>query len=160
MEQQESEIRELLAAGRKIEAIRLYRDRYGVGLKEAKDAVEAFERGAPLPPAPSPPSSGLADSPELAAIIDPLLWEGRLIQAIKLYRERSTASLKEAKDIIEARAAELGPVVGSTPPVRRAQRQGSRGILTCATVILLIIARRNHRFGCGCFIRRRLAVLL
>lgn len=36
----------LLAAGRKIEAIRVYRERTGLGLKEARDAVEALERGA------------------------------------------------------------------------------------------------------------------
>jgi large subunit ribosomal protein L7/L12 len=35
----------LLAAGQKIEAIKLYREHTGVGLKEAKDAVEALERG-------------------------------------------------------------------------------------------------------------------
>jgi ribosomal protein L7/L12 len=35
----------LLAAGQKIEAIKLYRERTGVGLKEAKDAVDALERG-------------------------------------------------------------------------------------------------------------------
>jgi large subunit ribosomal protein L7/L12 len=34
-----------LAAGHKIEAIKLYRERTGLGLKEAKDAVEALERG-------------------------------------------------------------------------------------------------------------------
>jgi ribosomal protein L7/L12 len=32
----------LLEAGRKIEAIKVYRERTGVGLKEAKDAVEAL----------------------------------------------------------------------------------------------------------------------
>lgn len=37
-------IRELVAAGKKIEAIKLYRRQYSVGLKEAKDAVEAIER--------------------------------------------------------------------------------------------------------------------
>jgi hypothetical protein len=36
----------LIAAGQKIEAIKLYRERTGVGLKEAKDAVEALERDA------------------------------------------------------------------------------------------------------------------
>jgi ribosomal protein L7/L12 len=33
-----------IAAGRKIEAIRLLRERTGLGLKEAKDAIEAMER--------------------------------------------------------------------------------------------------------------------
>lgn len=37
-------VHEALRRGSKIEAIRLYRDRMGVGLKEAKDAVEAIER--------------------------------------------------------------------------------------------------------------------
>ncbi len=37
-------IRRELAQGRKIQAIKLYRDQTGAGLKEAKDAVEAMER--------------------------------------------------------------------------------------------------------------------
>src|SRR5215212_5096638 len=45
MSQHDVELKELIAAGRKIDASRLYRDRYGVGLKKAKDAVEAIERG-------------------------------------------------------------------------------------------------------------------
>ena len=36
-----------LQAGKKIEAIKQYRIETGEGLKEAKDAVEAFERGRP-----------------------------------------------------------------------------------------------------------------
>jgi len=35
----------LMAAGRKIPAIKQYRIETGAGLKDAKDAVEAFERG-------------------------------------------------------------------------------------------------------------------
>lgn len=38
-----SEVRVLLRAGRKIEAIKRYREVTGVGLREAKDAVEAME---------------------------------------------------------------------------------------------------------------------
>jgi hypothetical protein len=37
-------VKEALFAGRKIEAIRLYRLQTGLGLKEAKDAVEALEK--------------------------------------------------------------------------------------------------------------------
>lgn len=36
-------IQEALQAGHKITAIRYYRVRYGVGLKEAKEAVEALQ---------------------------------------------------------------------------------------------------------------------
>ena len=35
---------QLLNSGRKIEAIKVHRERTGLGLAEAKDAVEAFER--------------------------------------------------------------------------------------------------------------------
>lgn len=38
------EIEQLLRQGSKIEAIKAYRARTGVGLKEAKDAVEAIEQ--------------------------------------------------------------------------------------------------------------------
>jgi ribosomal protein L7/L12 len=34
-----------IAAGRKIEAIKLLRERTGIGLREARDAIEAMERG-------------------------------------------------------------------------------------------------------------------
>jgi ribosomal protein L7/L12 len=40
-----AEIQDLLRRGNKIEAIKLYREQTGLGLKEAKDAVEAIERG-------------------------------------------------------------------------------------------------------------------
>jgi hypothetical protein len=39
------EITELLRQGKKIEAIKLYRETTGVGLAQAKDQVEAIERG-------------------------------------------------------------------------------------------------------------------
>jgi large subunit ribosomal protein L7/L12 len=37
-----SEVQALVASGNKIQAIKVYRERTGVGLKEAKDAVEAL----------------------------------------------------------------------------------------------------------------------
>ena len=37
-------VRDALLDGKKILAIKLYRELYGVGLKEAKDAVDAMER--------------------------------------------------------------------------------------------------------------------
>lgn len=40
-----AEIRRLIASGQKLMAIKLFRETFGVGLREAKDAVEAMERG-------------------------------------------------------------------------------------------------------------------
>ena len=57
-----SSVQEALARGNKIEAVRLYREQAGVGLKEAKDAVDALERtvrlsSSSLAPGEVPPSS-------------------------------------------------------------------------------------------------------
>jgi len=40
----EEEVHRLMGERRKIEAIKLYRETTGVGLKEAKEAVEAIDR--------------------------------------------------------------------------------------------------------------------
>lgn len=44
---QATTVESVLAAGRKIEAIKLYRQEHGVGLREAKEAVEELQRRAP-----------------------------------------------------------------------------------------------------------------
>ena len=43
-----AEIARLIRSNRKIDAIKLYRETFGVGLKEAKDAVERLESGKPV----------------------------------------------------------------------------------------------------------------
>ena len=40
----DADVAQLINSGRKINAIKLYRDRTGAGLAEAKDAIEAYER--------------------------------------------------------------------------------------------------------------------
>jgi ribosomal protein L7/L12 len=98
----EEAIRLLLARGQKIAAIKLYREQTGVGLAEAKNAVEMIERGGGLP------------NQETAAANDPeqqileLLTAGKKIAAIKLYREQTHVGLQEAKDAVEALAAQSG----------------------------------------------------
>jgi ribosomal protein L7/L12 len=96
----EDRVRSLLSQGRKIEAIKEYRGATGAGLKAAKDAVEALERGQPLP------TPGTPDDLEQQLL--PLLVGGQKIPAIKLYRERTGAGLKESKDAVEALARRHG----------------------------------------------------
>lgn len=43
-----AELGRLIRSGRKIEAIKLYRETFGCGLKEAKDAIESLEAGRPI----------------------------------------------------------------------------------------------------------------
>jgi ribosomal protein L7/L12 len=89
------QFRALLGEGQKIQAIKLYRERTGVGLRQAKEAVEAIERGEPLP---IPETIDESFERELVG----LLHQGQKIEAIKLYRERTGVGLKEAKDAVEA----------------------------------------------------------
>lgn len=43
----ESKVRSMLARGKKIEAVKIYREEYGIGLKEAKDAVTRIAAAMP-----------------------------------------------------------------------------------------------------------------
>jgi sugar lactone lactonase YvrE/DNA-directed RNA polymerase subunit RPC12/RpoP len=49
-----------LRAGSKIAAIKAYREHFGVGLAEAKDAVDRIEAGQPGGPSPTPAGTGAA----------------------------------------------------------------------------------------------------
>jgi large subunit ribosomal protein L7/L12 len=97
----------LLAHGRTIEAIKLYRDITGAGLKEAKDAVEALERGG------VPPSRSAASSGDDAEILE-LMRAGHKIRAIKLYRDKTGAGLADAKNAVEAMARAHGLPAGQS----------------------------------------------
>ncbi|RPH58015.1 MAG: zinc-ribbon domain-containing protein, partial [Chloroflexi bacterium] len=85
------EVREQIARGNKIEAIKIYREKTGVGLKEAKDAVEALEAGSPVvvsqanlaSGAAQGGAAGLADQAAKIAAIKDYLQQGKKIEAIK-----------------------------------------------------------------------------
>jgi ribosomal protein L7/L12 len=100
----------LVRGGRKIEAIKLYRDVTGAGLKEAKDAVEALERDGTVPPK----RAGAAGSGVDNAEIRDLLRAGQKIRAIKLYRERTGTGLADSKNAVEAMARAEGLPVGGS----------------------------------------------
>ncbi|WP_158616683.1 ribosomal protein L7/L12 [Corallococcus sp. CA054B] len=95
---------ELIQAGQTINAIKLYRELYGVGLKEAKDAVEAMRDGRA--PMALPERRELSDSDADDAIAR-AIRDNDLIQAIKLYRAQHGVGLKEAKDAVEAMRANV-----------------------------------------------------
>jgi ribosomal protein L7/L12 len=103
------DLKVLAAAGRKIEAIRLYRDRYNVGLKEAKDVVESWFASEPprataatAKVAPAPPAATVRSDSSFAEEITRLVRANQKIQAIKVYRDWKPVGLKEAKDAIDA----------------------------------------------------------
>ena len=114
----EQEVRSLLDQGKKIEAVKVYKDHTGSSLKDAKDAVEALQAGASLPE----PTEGRAD---LEAEVLNLLERGEKINAVKLYRDRTGTNLLESKRAVEMLAARDGITV-----------QGAG----CSVLIVLIVA--------------------
>src|SRR4051812_41478719 len=98
------EVLSLLEQGQKIGAIKLFRERTGVGLKEAKDVVEAMQRGQATP-------SDAPSDREFEDEISSLLEQGQKIEAIRRYRKRIGADLKESKDAVEALAERRGIVI-------------------------------------------------
>ena len=94
-------IRQELAAGRKINAVKLVREQTGLSLKESLEYVEALERDetpGPLSPVriPGPGTGGGLDQ------VQTLLASGNKIEAIKRYRTINDTSLAEAKAAVEA----------------------------------------------------------
>jgi ribosomal protein L7/L12 len=126
-------VEELARAGKKIEAIKVYRMMTGVGLKEAKDAVEALEAGGELPLSSGPTPTEPGDM----AVVEQLARAGQKLDAIKAYRQVTGVGLREAVNAVEAMTgggepssnASAGPAVRPAP-TRRAGRSG----------------------GCGCFL--------
>ncbi len=95
-----------IRSGNKIEAIKLYREQTGLGLKEAKDAVDALEKainaGIPVDSMlTAPPSTNLPQGNWMQEVMDEIR-AGRKINAIKIYRENSGLGLKESKDAVDA----------------------------------------------------------
>ncbi len=103
-----NEMVQLARDGKKIEAIKIYREIFGVGLAEAKEAVERLQATGRLdaPAAavihletPGVEMPGLTEAQvnEIASI----LRSKNKIEAIKRYRQITNAGLAEAKNAVE-----------------------------------------------------------
>ncbi len=117
-EQQIEQVRAHLHAGRKVEAIRIYREMSGLGLAEAKAAVEAMEQGGGLPAGRTARGLPEPDADEIEREVRRALREGTKIQAIRRYREMTGADLKDSKDavdLIEARFRAHYPEYAARP---------------------------------------------
>lgn len=97
-------VRKLAADGNKIEAIKAVREHTGLGLKEAKDYVEAIPNVVPLAnfghSAPVDPE--LMDEATMHAAVLQFVAKGQKIEAIKLLRANTGWDLKRAKDYVDA----------------------------------------------------------
>ena len=88
-----SDVEGLIRGGNKIAAIKLYREKTGLGRKEAKDAVDSMDLST---------SGAQATAGAPMAEVEAAIQRGNLIEAIKLYREVTGMGLKESKDAVEA----------------------------------------------------------
>ncbi len=93
-------VRELCSERKKIHAIKLVREETGLGLKEAKDVVDALEAGRPVPvDVPGEPSARRLD---LASRVRQLKADGRTEQAIFLVRGETGMTQDEAETFVDA----------------------------------------------------------
>ncbi len=118
----DSELDAALRSGQKISAIKRYRELHGTGLKEAKDAVEAMLEGRPVE---HPPQVTPEPEAQLQPELDRLIAAGPKIMAIKHHRAITGLGLKESKDAVEARIAELEGGAVSSP---QAEAQPAPGL--------------------------------
>ncbi|WP_102194104.1 ribosomal protein L7/L12 [Microbacterium aurantiacum] len=112
-----AQIDRLMAAGKKVQAIKVLRDHAKLGLKEAKDRIDhwsisttaahiaAVSNTSPTRSSISNAHSGSALPAAVVAEVDRLIAANQKITAIKLVRERTGLGLKEAKDLVEARGS-------------------------------------------------------
>ncbi|OPZ81419.1 MAG: hypothetical protein BWY75_03554 [bacterium ADurb.Bin425] len=107
------EIATLLRNNKRLEALKELRAASGADLKRAKEVIDRVAAGQSFRSMVSLKGEEQADSDsetelkqieeELDGRLRDLLAKGQKIEAIKLYREQTGASLKEAKEAIEAR---------------------------------------------------------
>lgn len=114
-----ADVWQALQVGNKIEAIKRYRENFGGGLKEAKDAVEQMEAGHPVS-FPASMDGGFANpTAQMSDNVLRLIGAGKKIEAIKLVRDQTGLGLAEAKDAVERieRGQSIDGVVSSVSVV-------------------------------------------
>lgn len=98
-----------LENGHTIEAIKRLRAAEGLGLKEAKDIIDAHLQGRPMARAhPGAAPTGFAAGSGVPPAVLQALAAGHKIEAIRLLREHAGIGLKEAKDRVDALAVSTG----------------------------------------------------
>lgn len=139
-------IHELIHNKQILMAIQLYRDATGVGLAEAKKAVEEMAQIESTKP---PSDVRDFDNPVLEGRIKSLLAKGKKIDAVKIYREEYGVGLKEAKDAVERMESSMRPdpasmsypyesAIGSDPFTDDEATYGRRVVFAAAVVVAIV----------------------
>jgi polar amino acid transport system substrate-binding protein len=136
-------VQDALQRGHLVEAIKLMRAGTGLGLKETKDALEAYMRG-------EPPAAGFAPSPlapggPLPAQVREALDQGNKIEAIRRLRGLTGLGLKEAKDAVEAAGVGQGQSADLSP----GQVRSSNGIWWWLIALAVLALGAFALLGCA-----------
>lgn len=119
-----------LERGGTLEAIKLLRESTGLGLKEAKDVIDAHLHGRPLAHT-AVTASGSLPAPVVAA-----LQQGRKLDAIRLLREHTGMGLKESKDAVDAFERRTGRA-GDGLGLGEVRRRGNGAWLLVLAIVAL-----------------------
>jgi len=144
----------LLSEDRKLEAIKLYRGWTGADLKQAKDAIEALERGEFVDIPISAKSTSLG-SASVDDQIRALLAKRQKIEAIKVYRLATNVGLAEAKEYVETIEAQMPansvPVsdFSSDDPFAEENRRTRRMLVLAFLAVVIVAALAYFFFGNG-----------
>jgi ribosomal protein L7/L12 len=128
-------VRAAMSAGRKIEAIKLYRQASGAGLADAKRFVEALAAGREEADA-----TVTEMSDDQIARIETAIFAGEKIKAIKIYREANGTGLRESKEFIDALEAELRQIEPERFTVPQAKGCGVAVICLLGLLAIVISA--------------------
>ena len=134
-----ADVLEALEQGQTVEAIKRLRTATGLGLKEAKEAVDQHLAGEPARPRPS-----IVAMAALPFAVAAALRKGDKLEAIRLMREKGGLGLKEAKDAVEAYGREQGAAADYHRAPGEVPRRGGAGWLVFVLVVvaLALLARR------------------
>ena len=133
-----TEIETVARNGKKVQAIKLYREATGSSLREAKAAVEQFIATGSwnTPPQASSPKPIIQQiSSTEKEELEYLIRSGKKISAIKRFRELTNHGLKESKDYIESLEQSIPQAERPSPP--SAQTSGLMYIIGGVIILLL-----------------------
>ncbi|MBL8094054.1 MAG: hypothetical protein JNL73_07775 [Anaerolineales bacterium] len=123
------EVRALMARGEKLKAIALMRERTGLSLEQAREAVEAMAFGGAAPAVAAQVALAAPGQMKDLEKIAQLARSGYMIDAIKMHRLAFGTTLSEAKAAVDALRAQpprpqVDSVVSLDPPLSSRVRRG------------------------------------
>lgn len=128
-----------LSRGNAINAIKVLRQSSGLGLKEAKDAIDAHLHGHPS----SAPAGNAGPLPESVLLA---LQGGNKIDAVRLLRQATGLGLKEARDAVDSFEQGAKPRSDEIAPGEISRKSGVIWWVVAAIVIAAVAYQflRSH----------------